>query len=370
MKERKRGGNPTLLLSKKVMASLYSFFLIGKLVRNNVIIKRFFVMKKDDRKVVPLPGLKRRLVDKGMEALREKDFQKSLDFFKEAKQWDPDDSEMMLGMAISLFELGELKEAKEICQKMLYEDRGNYFTVLQIYLTILIQMGNYIEVQTAIEAVLEENKVPANHAEQFYKLLDFARKMNRAENPVEEQTTFFQLFESIEEQVKFIQSIQQKNCLKYISTIQELLVHQSVHPVVKTMLLQVLKEQEIFRKIDIHKFDREMTVIPLELNDLSEQLFVRDVLNKLEDHLSNENPTLYEAVKELWLRFLYVLYPFLPHPKIESIWAAALHVVGYEMFGIEIEESELVEAYGVTIEEIRSVVSQIKSIEEFSNIQL
>ncbi|WP_243386138.1 tetratricopeptide repeat protein [Bacillus kexueae] len=327
-------------------------------------------MKKDEKKVVPLPGLKRRLVDKGMEALREKDFEASLRYFKEAEQWDDEDSEIMLGMAISLLELGNLAEAKNICKKMLNEDRGNYFTVLQIYLTILIQMGNYTEVQTTIEAVLEENKVPANHAEQLYKLLDFARRMNKAEDPTDDDIPLHQLLESFEQQAKFVQQVQQKNAIKYISTIQQFLEHEEVHPIVKTMLLQVLKEQEIFRKLVVKKFEQEMTVIPLELKDLSEDIFVQRVLNRLEDELSNENPTLFESLKDLWLRFLYVMYPFSPIPKNEELWAGALHLVGYQMFGIEVEEEEMLALYNVSIHELEPIIEQIHYIEEISNLQI
>lgn len=62
---------------------------------------------------------------------------------------------------------------REDAQRRLYY----YFTVLQVYMTILIQLKKYEEVKSTIEAVLEENQLPAESAEQFYKLLDFSRKM-------------------------------------------------------------------------------------------------------------------------------------------------------------------------------------------------
>lgn len=329
-------------------------------------------MKKDERKVVPFPGVKKRLIDKGMEAIKEKKFSQALAHFQEAEKWDAENSEVQLGKAISLLELGELKEAKEICKQMLHEDRGNYFTVLQIYLTILIQIGKYDEVQTTIEVVLEENKVPANYAEQFYKLLDFARKMNRedAETISEDELNLHNLLATVEEQVKFVHTLQQANCMKHMHSIHILLEHPNVHPVVKTMILQVLKDQEVFRKIEIHKFGKEMTVIPIELKDISEEDFVQRVLNKLEDYLSNENPTLYEALKDLWIRHLYVLYPFHPDPERENVWACALHQIGYEMYGIDVDQQEIVEAYGVTEDELSDVCQQIKYIEEISNLQI
>lgn len=57
-------------------------------------------------------------------------------------KYDDTESDLHLGMAICFLELGELEEAKSVCEKMLKEGYGHYFTVLQVYMTILIQLKN------------------------------------------------------------------------------------------------------------------------------------------------------------------------------------------------------------------------------------
>ncbi|MCG0041127.1 tetratricopeptide repeat protein, partial [Escherichia coli] len=82
------------------------------------------------------------------------------ELFSEAMTSDDTESDLHLGMAICFLELGELEEAASVCEKMLKEGYGHYFTVLQVYMTILIQLKKYEEVKSTIEAVLEENQLP------------------------------------------------------------------------------------------------------------------------------------------------------------------------------------------------------------------
>lgn len=72
---------------------------------------------KKNSKIIPFPNVKERLVHKGMAALKEKNYHEALRLFSEAKRYDDEESDIYLGMAICLLEIGELEEAKGICEK-------------------------------------------------------------------------------------------------------------------------------------------------------------------------------------------------------------------------------------------------------------
>ncbi|MDQ0224688.1 tetratricopeptide repeat protein [Metabacillus niabensis] len=326
-------------------------------------------------KVIPFPNLKERYLEKGMDFLKEKKFHDALAMFSEAKDINEEESEVLLGMAICYMELGELIEAKNICKKMLLEDIGHYFTVLQIYLTILIQLREYQEVQSTIEAVLEENHLPAESAEHFYKLLEFSRKMtedegNIVEESEHEEINTFNSLENPNNQITFIQSLRDRNISKHFRTLVSLLENDATHPIVKTMILHLMFENEVEKEVSVTKFGETIQVIPAKLEDINEQMFTKKVLSLLDDTLGNENPTLFEAVKELWIRHLYVLYPLLPKPTEAKIWAAALHVVGYELHGITIEEEEILSIYDCPSTLIEDACKKIYEIEEISYLQI
>ncbi|MTH52941.1 tetratricopeptide repeat protein [Bacillus mangrovi] len=335
-------------------------------------------MKKDKHsKVIPFPNLKKRLVDKGMDALKEKQFHRALEYFSEARGMDEDQAEIQLGIALCLMEMGELQEARDVCKKMLHEDIGHYFTVLQVYLTILIQLREYNEVQATIEAVLQENQLPAESAEQFYRLLDFSRKMSGTEEAgeIQDEPSSYEPEDWTESegfmadssrQIDYIQSIRDRNAAKHMPTLKSMLKSAHVHPVIKTMILQVLMEHEINKPVEVEKFGDELTVVPASLADLSDTPFAKQVLNLLDDTLGAENPTLFEAVRELWIRHLFVLFPFLPKPSDASLWAAALHKTGYELHGIDIEEEEISASYQIPSFQLSEACSKIRQIERMS----
>ena len=334
--------------------------------------------KKKRSNVIPFPNLKERYIDKGMSLLNEKKYNEALEMFSAAKEVNEDIAEIYLGMAICFMELGELVEAKKICKKMLFEDIGHYFTVLQIYLTILIQLREYQEVQSTIEAVLEENHLPAESAEHFYKLLEFSRKMTQNQevdledyddNP--EKTIYIEdVLEDTNKQIAYIQSLHDRNLSKHFSSLKILLENPKCHPMIKSMILHLMIENEVEKEVLVNKFGEIVTVIPAKLDDISELPFTKKVLTILDDTLGNENPTLYEAVKELWLRHLYVLYPVLPQPVDAHLWATALHVVGHEMHGIsiELEEIELIDQ--LSLPALQAACKKIYEIEEISYMQI
>jgi tetratricopeptide (TPR) repeat protein len=334
--------------------------------------------EKKRSNIIPFPNLKERYIDKGMALLKEKKYHQALEMFSEAKNLNEDKAEIHLGMAICFMELGELVEARNICKKMLLEDIGHYFTVLQIYLTILIQLREYHEVQSTIEAVLEENHLPAESAEHFYKLLEFSRKMTQndvdifEDEGVEDQQTLYieDMLENTTKQLAYIQSLKDRNVMKHFSSLKILLENPKSHPMVKSMILHLMIENEIEKEVTVYKFGESITVIPAKLEDISDLPFTKKVLTKLDDILGNENPTLYEAVKELWIRHLYVLYPLLPQPTDANLWAAALHIVGYEMHGITIDQNEVQEMYNQSFPTLQEACKKIYQIEEISYMQI
>ncbi|WP_246940967.1 tetratricopeptide repeat protein [Bacillus pinisoli] len=326
--------------------------------------------------LVPFPNLKQRLLDKGMDALKHKKYQEALDLLQQTIEMDPDLEEVQLGIVVCLFELGQLEEAKEKCQVMLKQDIGDYFEVLQIYLTILVQLGQYKEVESTIEAVLQEGDFPSQTVETFYRLLDFSRKMNVNKEVEQTQPEFEveQLLEdiSIADQLSIIQALRSEShgiSFSY-AVIDSFLLDETKHPLVKTAILHMFMEKEISRSLEIEKFGRRMTIQTGELQEVSQHPFTLAVLTLLDDTLGNENPSLFEVVKEIWYRQLSVLYPFLPYPEEEVIWAAGLHKVGYDFHGIDIESEEIAELYQIAARDLRFASSQIREIEEISFLPL
>ncbi|MBM6619783.1 tetratricopeptide repeat protein [Bacillus suaedaesalsae] len=328
------------------------------------------------KNVIPFPNLQKRLLDKGMEALQKKNFDEALALLQQALEYDDSLDEVQFGIVICLFELGYLEEAKVNCSRMLKEDVGDYYDVLQLYLTILVQLGNYEEVESTIEAVLQEDKIPPQTVENFYKLLDFSRKMTADEDVILEtqrvEVTRIIESDSVQEQWNVVQALRNERLgIAYsFPILDQYLLDEMKHPIVKTSILQLLIEKDIFREVSVEKFGKVLKVNTAELYDMETHAFTHQVIQVLDDTLGNENPSLFEVAKEMWFRHLYVNYPFNSQPENEAIWAAGLHKVGYDLHGIDIEAEEIAELYKITIQDLLFASCRIKEIEEISFIPM
>jgi len=339
--------------------------------------------EKNDNKqgnVIQFPKLKERLISKGLDALKNKKFKEALELLLQAQDLTEQHDEIDLGIVVCLLELGRLNEAKDRCKLMLHQDIGDYFNVLQVYLSILIQLGEYQEVIQTIEAVLEEDQFPPTYFENFIKLLELSRKMidsgeiepnnNIEEDAMEDlDSILHQTFienNNHHEQAALIQQVKDRNMHKYVPIMAQFLQSPTKHPIIKTMVLQLLIDNNVSENISIEKFGETRSVIPANLRDISQDEYGGKVLAILENSLGQENPTLFEVTKELWLRYMFILFPFTPTDDQPMIWAAALHLYGSELHGIDIENEEIEAMYNTNIFQLKYAIDKIQMVEEIS----
>ena len=355
---------------------------LAKLLNNTIPKYWGEIMKKkkqnNNSKIIPFPNLEDRLLNEGMEALKDKRYKDALQFFNQFTTYNQNYPEVQVGIVVCLLELGLYEDAKEKCERLLQEDIGDYFNVMQIYITILIQLSEYDKVVTILEALFEEEKIPAEHAGELFHLLEFSRKSsdhlygpsNQYESSANLQALGHILENgNISEQLQAIQNLKHETTISEITEVlKNVLADRRTHPVIQSMVLQLMIEKDIHDSVVVQKFDWTMKVNLDEVIEIFEHPFTIQVLNKLEDTLIHENPTLYDAVKEIWERFLFVLFPFQPEPLEVMVWAGALHKFGYQLFGIDISDEEIEGIYHIKIEKIDQACQQIMEVEKRSMV--
>ncbi len=165
---------------------MFFYFLIDKLWTGEYKRRRLRSMGKQakgqDDNVILFPGLVAKLVEKGMASLKEKKYYDALTYFKQSTDLEPKHPQARYGLVITNIELRQLEEAKKHCESMLNEGIGDYYDVLQVYVSLLVQLGDYQEVVDLLEVVIAEEKLPPKMAESFFHLLEFSRQMTGNEN--------------------------------------------------------------------------------------------------------------------------------------------------------------------------------------------
>ncbi|MGG1677613.1 tetratricopeptide repeat protein [Neobacillus sp. NRS-1170] len=325
--------------------------------------------------VIFFPGIEKRLTDKGLESLHNKKFQEAITLLEEAKELDPENDDILIGLVLAYFEAGSFKKARKLANEMLLKGIGDYFQMVDLYLTILIQLHEYQEIVSTIEVLLEEKEIPLDKHDHFLTILQFSRRMaeNRKleinEPEIEEnhpQQLNLLSSNNLNEQMLLISNLAEKNIRPYVPEIEEYLNSEEGHPFLKTILLTLLKEQEIDRELKITKFSQENTVIPTQLPDVRQQPRMIQIKALLENQLESSNPVLFENIIALVERIFFMSFPFELQPVNSSAWAAAFYILAQEYMGMEPKLPQTAMEYGVTLQEIEQARGQIEQIEKIS----
>ncbi|MGJ7912330.1 tetratricopeptide repeat protein [Neobacillus sp. LXY-1] len=336
--------------------------------------KRERIKRKDN--VIFFPGVEERLKDKGLESLQNKKYNEAISFLEEARELDPDHDDILIGLVLAYFEASAFEQAKILAKELLHKGIGDYFQMVDLYLTVLIQLHEYQEIVSTIEALFDEKEIPSEQYDHFLTILQFSKKMADQRNPmmeedveqVEEAPLRLNLFSitDLNEQMLLISSLSDKNIRTYIEEIEEYLESESGNPFLKTILLTILKEQEINKEITLKKMSIQKIVNPAQLPEVREQPKEKKILEELAKNLESHDPMLLENITALVKRIFFISYPFELNPENETAWAAAFHQLGQQYLGMETEVRQLAELYHALPLEIEAATEQIERIEKIS----
>lgn len=327
-----------------------------------------------DQKVIPFPNLGRRLLEKGLEYLQDKQFQQAVPLFEEALQMNNGDKDTYLGLLIAYFEVGRLDEAKQLAKEMLETGIGDYFEILDLYMMILIQLHHYEELKLLLEVLFEEREIPFEKREHLSQILELSRKMTTSDEKsdrdyveISEPITLFTGELDLNEQMLIVAKLANENIRQYIQEVKEYLLSEKGHPFIKTMLLNILKEQEYNQEITVSKLDRQWTGIPIELPSLQSHPFMNEMINTLSNQIESENPSLFEHAKQMVERCFFILYPLDIENDDPIVWSTAFQFVVSNYFGTDESIEDFAQSNEANLELVEQAVSLINRCEEISS---
>ncbi|MCK1991733.1 tetratricopeptide repeat protein [Peribacillus muralis] len=332
--------------------------------------------KAEETRIIAFPNLGERLIAKGLDELGNRNFKAAAQLFSQAREYEPDDDEVCMGLVVSLVELEFYEEAKDLCKEMLNKGIGDYFQLINIYLMVLLQLSEHQEMVTLIELLFDESQIPFDKEEHFEKMLQFSKRAledrkdeeDRQNQQITAELQEEGLFEGKTDNEMFlvISKLTNINIRPLIPQIEQFLQMDEGHPFFKTMLLNILSDQEYNEEVTLRKFNETKSVLPTELKSLKETDFYKEITSLTEARISQENPSLFEMVHSLIERHSFLLYPFEPEPKSIPAWAAAYHSLAEGYMTGNVCARNIAGDYFVKEEEVTEILSYLKEIEEIS----
>lgn len=318
--------------------------------------KRRQVIRKGN--VVVFPGTLERLHREGRQAMERDLHEEAVQNFESVLEIDPEDYTVFDGLAISLYEMKEYGRAKEFALLAMQNQAGDYIELLELYLSISIQLQQYDEVELTIQGLLEKEIIPEHSLQKFQYLRELnSRLSDRYEEPSIEEPSItseqFQQMGSMEQQ-EFLLSLQHQKLQPYISFLVDVIETEDMLPVVKTYALMLLQQTGYQESLAVRKYHFETEANPSRLVSPEEDQFIGEV-QFLAKAQFEKDPTASELVVNLILKYSVLLFPFHWGPyTAEEVAGAYVAYTKQLLYGKETEETSLLSFIRSVDEEMES----------------
>lgn len=270
--------------------------------------------------VIVFPGAVDRLITEGQKFAENYQYDKAVESLREALQYTEDDEGLLSIYAFSLYETRNFQEAKAVCEKLLAIGPQLYIETMELYLTVLMELKEFNQVETLISSLLEEDVIPPESQDKFIRIKNLNAMIADTQN--NEQPGDFELEKTSEQleadtffaqtnlhQMKQLQAIREMNLRPLKDLLVALIEDNRAHPMIQSFVLYLLVQQEIDIEVHVRKFDKECTINPNDLKFPDELPVAKKVLKLVEEALEQE-PTTLEMVQYLLARHIFVTYPF------------------------------------------------------------
>ncbi|MFJ7980924.1 DUF3196 family protein [Lysinibacillus xylanilyticus] len=278
------------------------------------------VIKHDN--IVVFPGAVQTLIREGHMYAENYQYEEAVASFEKAFLYEGGDENALSTYAYALYELKEYDKVKNVCEQLFAIGTTLYVEVMELYVTVCMQLKEYHQVESLITTLIEENVLPEDQLEKFERLRSLnqevasnLQKKEDAKRLLEEQEYELSKFSALtpNEQSIRLHRLMDTNVRQLKTALKEIIECPTIHPFVRSLALILLVEQEVSIDISVSKFDQTITVNPNNLvlpNQLPQYREVKKIIeNKLE-----QDPSTYEMVQYLMAKHAIVSYPFEWHP--------------------------------------------------------
>lgn len=336
---------------------------------------------QSEENIILFPDLEKRLAEKGLQSLQAKRYSEAIDLLEKARQLDQENDEILIGLVLAYIEVGHFPQAKKLAKELLLKGIGHYDQMMDLYITILLQLHEYPEVVATIETLIEENEISPEKLNHFSTILQFSRRMADQSSAINEtvepnladteedvnETLDLHSLTDPNEQMMFVSKLANKNIRPYVKEILAYLEEPSGQPFLKTLLLSILKDQEYEKEATIEKFNYKRSVIPAQLPDIRNQARMNEIIDIVKDKLDQIDPILLGNITSLVERHFFIVYPFELEPAEPSAWAAGFHFLTLEYYGQDPKRIKIAGEYGQSEQDVNQAIEWIKAIEEISH---
>lgn len=285
---------------------------------------------------------------------------------------DREDEQVRYYRLICLYGLGLYKQGLDEAKAAKMMATETYYDVLSYYVSFLKENELFDE---AIDTLVEELSmpyIPYQYESKLNEVYDELLLLKREAYAVyedqirllsnDELELYLTKGASEEVAVMALQQLATQNIRRFMPSVREFLKNDDRSSIEKSMLLEILKEQEVDDEIEIRKHQHTIEVNPIYLETIGDSYACDYITGLFQRHIEQDNPSLYELCIEFLVYYLYDWYPMLEMIEDYDTCACAIHYYVALLSSLDVDMEDLIYEYGADFDEFDNIVKNLSNL--------
>lgn len=231
---------------------------------------------------------------------------------------DSKDEHQMYLKIVCLHALKRYNEARIECEILKEYAEKNYYDVIAIYVSILIDMDSLDDAKQILEEELSMPYIPGKYEKIFNETYDELLKRGRENSKsinmfdtLSDEDLSHELLISEDKEITFmlLEQLEQRNIRRLIPALEEFLKDRNKSRIFKTIILESLAAQNVNQ--DFELVDKEITikVNPNDCTPVMELDSIKNIVSFIEEEIHNQDVSFIQYCIEVLMSYVGNLYP-------------------------------------------------------------
>ncbi len=246
--------------------------------------------------VILFPGTYESLLNRAFDAFEHSKYEEAIEAFSQARMINPSEVSFLGPYAIALYEERRYEEADRVVRSLLEKShRGmpHYIGMMELFVTINIQLKNYREVDEVIQRLFEERMIPLESMKKMEYLRDLNARLQTRYAPISSDipTIYDFLSWNEKEQLGYLTKVERGSIQEVIPLLQQIVKSTSIAPFVHTHAVILLQKARYNEEVVIAKNGIERSIVPTTLPLPFDHIRVSKVREQLEIYFDKDPST-------------------------------------------------------------------------------
>lgn len=263
-----------------------------------------------DDKIILFPNRKLQLERAIKQHMESEEYQAAIDLLEVLNEYNQMRYPSTIYYIIAYRKLNRLTEAELYGEELLSLNDAYYEEYTDLYLMILYEAEKYQKAMEYIEKIEGNETVSTNFQMKIQEMKQLLQQMIiwTSEEIMADFRTAVNNGDAGRQYV-LLQKWRQLE-VRTPQKADEYLADDTIHPIIKTILLEILMEEKVERTLNVEKFSSQISVVPKQLTRIKQNLAYQQTIELIEEEYQT-NPSKAELMKEILEQYCFVMFPFL-----------------------------------------------------------